>query len=305
MDKLYSRENGFTLIEVLISITLTAILAIGVVQILGMGVSSIKWTQSATITNSNTAQLGQAFARDVEEANGFDAPSVLGANYTLLCTTGTNSNANVLPLVTVSDQISTNITNVTVTVTTVTYTVSSIRGLSVNRNVTVTGMTYGNLSQTAVPVTAVVGNTFSVANSSGAPTSESGTLTTGVATTSVYIGYEVRSNAAGTSGALWRIMCNAPGSVAALTASDSRILREGLPLPTATDWSGGVVACPTSLITLGTASAGICTKNTYLTSATANPALQMTIPPSDIAATGASSRMQIPTQVLTGVRSNS
>ncbi len=275
------------------------------VQILGMSISSIKWTQAATITNSNSAQLGQVFARDVEEANGFDVPSVSGANYTLLCTTGTNSNSSVLPLVTVSDQISTSITNVTVATTTITFTVSAIRGLSVNQNVTVTGMTYGDLSQTAAPVTAVVGNTFSVANSSGAPTSESGSLTTGIATTSVYIGYEVRSNAAGTSGALWRVMCNAPGSAAALIASDSRILREGLPLPTASDWSGGVVVCPTSLVTLGTTSAGICTKNTYLMSATANPALQMTIPPSVIAATGANSRMQIPTQVLTGVRSNS
>jgi len=303
VDKLYSRDSGFTLIEVIISISLTAILAIGMAQILSMSVSSIKWTQAATITNSNIAQLGQVFARDVEEANGFDVPSVSGANYNLLCTTGTSSNPNVLPLVTVSNQISTNITNVTVTATKDTYTVSTIRSLSVNQNVTVTGMTYGDLSQIASPITAVVGNTFSVANSNGALTSESGVVTTGVATTSAYIGYEVRKNLAGTSGELWRTMCNAPGSVATLISTDSRILRAGLPLPTATDWSGGVVACPITLVSLGTASAGVCTKNIYLTTATTNPALQMTIPASVTTANGASSKMQIPIQVVTGVRS--
>ena len=303
MDNFYSRDNGFTLVEVIIAISLTAILGIGMAQILSMSISTIKWTQAATITNANISQFGQVFSRDVEEANGFDVPSVSSANFTLLCTTGTSSTPNILPLVTISNQISTNITNVTVTVPTITYTVSAIRSLSVNQNVTVTGMAYGNLSQIAAPITAVVGNTFSVTNSSGAPATESGVVASGVATTSLYIGYEVRRNLAGTGGELWRVMCNAPGSFAALIVSDSRILRAGLPLPTATDWSGGVVACPTSLATLGTTSAGICTKNIYLTEVTTNPALQMTVPASDIAASGASSRMQIPIQVLTGVRS--
>lgn len=67
-------DSGFTVVELLLAVTLTVILAVGVSSTFASSVTSIGGSRNTSFTSSGNATINSLFTRDVESANGFLVP---------------------------------------------------------------------------------------------------------------------------------------------------------------------------------------------------------------------------------------
>ena len=68
-------ESGFTLVELLVSLVITAILAVGVTRILSTSMKTIDYTQTSTLVASNNALIESIVSEDIAASNAFIIPN--------------------------------------------------------------------------------------------------------------------------------------------------------------------------------------------------------------------------------------
>ena len=78
-----SPEAGFTLVELLVSLVITAILAVGVTRILTITMQTVSYTQSSTLVASNIALIDSVLSDDIGDSNGFVIPDTAPENVAL------------------------------------------------------------------------------------------------------------------------------------------------------------------------------------------------------------------------------
>lgn len=82
-----SKDSGITLLELIIGITLTLIISVGVFQIIKLGYMSSNYTASAATKNGFTSSLQAQFSKDIRASSGFVVSSGTTATSKLsLCT---------------------------------------------------------------------------------------------------------------------------------------------------------------------------------------------------------------------------
>lgn len=328
--------------EVILAVTLTLILSLGIAKTYSASISSLKYSQNTAFTSSGNSTMTSMITKDIEQANAFIIPTSTGVdtvtgasgdgssvtytysghntlvtgqnisistltpagynltNATIAAVTGsttfTVSNGtignltrtgnlfttcstwnptdttfvNIRPLLSISQQASTNVLSATGTGTSATYSYTGQVHFDIGQSVTVSGLTptlYNTINAT-ITATDSVAKTFTLANIGVGSTASSG-----IAIFNNYIGYEVRL-AAGSTGALWRVNCSSPQT--ANSSATAQLLREGLPIPSSSsDWTNAVQCTNFSS---GAISSLTCSTNKFLNSAASNPGLSITIP---------------------------
>lgn len=314
-------EAGFTLVELLVSLVITAILAVGVTRILTITMQSVGYTQSATLVASNTALIDSVLSEDISASNGFVIPNSTTTvpDSTKLCTSWISTDTtynSVRPLLTLSTPSylpvlsATGSTGSSGAIIKYTLTMGTANTFQVGQLVTIYGFTNSNLVVTGAAITArtdasaTQAGTFTVA----APTANNDTESptgNGTAAVNWFHGYEIR-NIDG-AGEIWLSSCALTGSTTKSTTNliNPRVLRQGVPLPNSSDWPN-MVKCTTfnagNGITVAAASATstTCPTNTFLTSLVDNPGIQFIVPPAN---PGSRSNQYYKVQVIQGARS--
>ena len=306
-------ESGFTLVELLLSLVITAILAVGVTRILSITMRTVDYTQTSTLVASNNALIDSVVSEDIASSNGFVIPntSTSSPDATKICTSWKSSDidySSVRPLLTLSVPSYLPITNATGNGSTIVYTLAlgTINNFEIGQSATIYGISNPNLSVSGALITAksdssaTKSGTFTVATSSSTTESESPS-TYGTAAVNWYHGYEVRNIE--NMGELWSFTCPATGFSSNL--KNPRVLRQGVPLPSDSSWSVMVKCTQFSgtsiLASTATSTSTICPTNTLLTSIVDNPGIQFIVPP---ATKGSRSNQQYKIQVIQGARSN-
>ncbi len=311
-------EDGFTLVELMLSLVITAILAVGVTRVLTITVQSVNYTQSATLVASNSALIDSVLSEDIAASNGFIIPntSTTSPDTSKICSSWKATDATyatVRPLLTLSVPNYLPITNATGNGSTITYTLSMgfTNTFQLNQLVTIYGFTNANLISTSAKITArsdqtaLQAGTFTVVAASSTTETETPTKV-GTAVVNWYHGYEVRK--ADTVGEIWLFSCPTAGYTGTLI--NPRVLRQGVALPNDSNWSLRVkctkfdtVTSPTITsitVTEASATSTTCPTNTSLTSLSDNPGIQFIVPP---AKPGSRSNQYYKTQVIQGARS--
>ena len=306
-------DEGFTLVELLVSLVITAILAVGVTRILTITMQSVSYTQSSTLVASNTALIDSVFSEDVATSNGFVIPNSTTTvpDSSKICTSwlaSDTSYTNVRPLLTLSVPSYLPITNAKGNGLTITYTLAlgTTNTFKVGQSATIYGLTSSNLSVASATITAKTDSTVTQAGTFTVSTTTSTTETETPAKTATgavnwYHGYEVRK--VDNTGEIWLFTCPVTGSTTNLV--NPRVLRQGVPLPSDASWALRVKCTKfdsgTSLsVADATATSATCPTNTSLTSITDNPGIQFIVPP---AAPGSRSNQYYKVQVIQGARS--
>ncbi|MEI6648513.1 MAG: prepilin-type N-terminal cleavage/methylation domain-containing protein [Actinomycetes bacterium] len=137
-------ESGFTLIELVLALFLTSLLALGVSKMFGASVTSMTYNSTTSVTGANTATLNALVTHDIEESNGFIVPSSAGV-YAITAASGDG--------------------------TYMTYTYTGPQTLVIGQSVSVTGMPAGYSALNATIATVPSAGTFTVLSTqSGAAT---------------------------------------------------------------------------------------------------------------------------------------
>ena len=146
-------DEGFTVVELLLAVTLTVVLAVGVSSTFASSVTSIGGSRNTSFTSSGNATINSVFTRDVESANGFLVPD----------------NASVDAISAVSGNG-----------TSVTYTYSAKNTLSVGQNVSVLGNVPAgyNAVNAQVQSFSATNHTFTLNNTTIGALTTSGSLVT-------------------------------------------------------------------------------------------------------------------------------
>lgn len=280
-------EAGFTLVELVLSLVITAILAVGVTRLLTVTIQTVGYAQSSTVRASNVALVNSVLNRDISASNGFvipDTTSSAGPDKSNICTSWSTGSTfeSVRPILTLSVPITVQITSVKRLASSIEYTVTGTdsSSLVIGQLATVRVASIGNinsvdLSVTSAPIVSLNSGKFTVTASTS--TNDSTALTAaGTVTVNWFHGYEVRKVPVGTDsismGQLWTFSCPTAGSTSVI---NPRVLREDLPAPAgSTVWANSVLCTAQTLIST------ICTKNTSLTSLSDNPGIKFTIPAS-------------------------
>ena len=144
-------DDGFTVVELLLAVTLTVVLAVGVSSTFASSVTSIGGSRNTSFTSSGNATINSVFTRDVESANGFLIPN--------------------------NDSVD-SISAVSGDGTSVTYTYSGKNSLSVGQNVSVIGNvpTGYNASNAQVQSFSNTNHTFTLNNSTTGALTAQGSL---------------------------------------------------------------------------------------------------------------------------------
>jgi len=299
-------EAGFTLVELIVSLVITGILAVGLTQILTITMQTVGYTQTTTLVASNVALLDSTLSKDISNSNGFVIPNTSTTpDATKICTSWVatdTSYTNVRPLVTLSVPRYLPITKAVGNGLTITYTLATgtTNAFVVGQLATIYGFTTASLSMVSAPVTVVTSGSFTV--STTASTTETETpAKNGTAAVNFFHGYEVRNVA--NAGELWNFTCPVTGFTTNLT--NTRVLRQGVPLPAVSSWNAAIACTSFSsgsdkTITPASASSTICPTDTSLTSLTVNPGIQFSVP---AATTGSRSNQTYTAQVVQGARS--
>ena len=309
-----SPEAGFTLVELLVSLVITAILAVGVTRILTITMQTVSYTQSSTLVASNIALIDSVLSDDIGDSNGFVIPDTATTtpNTSKICSSWKSTDTtytNVRPLLTLSVPSYLPIASAKGNGLTITYTLgtNTTNTFQVGQLATIYGFSNTNLTLSSAAITAKTETTLTQAGTITVATTLSTTdtetpATVGTAAVNWFHGYEIRSVEG--AGELWLITCPVTGSTSNL--SNPRVLRQGVPLPNDVNWPN-MVKCTT--FDIGTtalkpitasATSTLCPTNTSLTSLSVNPGIQFIIPP---AAPGIRSNQYLKIQVIQGARS--
>lgn len=306
-------EAGFTLVELMVSLVITAILAVGVTRILTITMQTVGYTQSSTLVASNTALIDSVLSEDIAGSNGFVIPNTTTStpDSTKICSSWKSTDTtytNVRPLLTLSVPSYLPIASAKGNGSTITYTLAAntVNTFQVGQSATIYGFSNSNLTVESASITAKTATTVTQAGTITVATTISTTESetpskVGTAAVNWYHGYEIRS--LGGAGELWLNTCPITGSTTNLI--NPRVLRQGVPLPNDVNWPN-MVKCTTfstgTSIQVAAASATslTCPTNTSLTSLINNPGIQFIIPP---AAPGSRSNQYFKIQVIQGARS--
>ena len=281
-------EAGFTLVELMLSLVITAILAVGVTKLLTVTMQTVGYAQSSTVRASNVALVNSVINRDISASNGFVIPDTASSNTvdkSKICTSWStgSSYASVRPILTLSVPITVQITSVRRFATYNEYTVASadINSLAAGQLATVSVVSSGSVNSADLSVSSApisdppAAGKFRVTVSTSI-SDPNAIAAVGTVTVNWFHGYEVRKILVGTDsismGQLWTFTCPTAGSTSLI---NPRILREDLPAP-----AGSTVWINSVMCTDQTLAPTICTKNTSLTSLTDNPGIKFTIPAS-------------------------
>ena len=147
-----SNDKGVTLLEIILAVSLSTILSVGVAKTFDASVVSISHSQNTSLVSSGNSILDASFTKDVEQSNGFIVPTSSGAS-SITAAAG--------------DGI------------TVTYTHSGSNTLSVGQNVSISGLTPNgyNVSNAAI-ISVPTATTFTILNSTTGLISTAGSLLT-------------------------------------------------------------------------------------------------------------------------------
>ena len=147
-----TNDKGVTLLEVILAVSLSTILSIGVAKTFDASVVSINHSQNTSLVSSGNSILDASFTKDVEQSNGFIVPTSSGAS-SITAAAG--------------DGI------------TVTYTHSGSNTLSVGQNVSISGLTPSGYNVSNAAITTVPSaTTFTILNSTSGSISTVGSLST-------------------------------------------------------------------------------------------------------------------------------
>ena len=131
-------ESGFTLIELVLALFLTSLLALGVSKMFGASVTSMTYNSTTSVIGANTATLNALVTHDIEESNGFIVPSSAGV-YVITAASGDG--------------------------TYLTYTYTGPQTLVIGQSVSITGMPAGFNALNATIATLPGAGTFTVLSS--------------------------------------------------------------------------------------------------------------------------------------------
>jgi prepilin-type N-terminal cleavage/methylation domain-containing protein len=93
-----SRENdGFTLVELVLALFVTALLATGITQLLGTSVQSMNYTQKNSINSSSNSLIDSVFVRDVNSTSGIYVSSTSIPNEQVTNASQDQSNTSLFP----------------------------------------------------------------------------------------------------------------------------------------------------------------------------------------------------------------
>lgn len=272
-------EAGFTLVELVLSLIITALLAVGVTKVLTVTMQTVAYAQSSTLLSSNVALVDTVLNKDISASNGFVVPDSTSPTKSLLCTSWSTGSTFVAvrPILSLSVPVTVQITSVKRLSSSIEYTVASTdaKNFAVGQLATVNVVSSGSVNSAdlgviSAPIASIASGKITV---TATPTTadSSAIFVTGTITVNWIHGYEVRKNEIN-MGELWTLTCDSAGSN---NLSNPRLLREDLPLPASTTaWTSTVLCTDKALID------AICTKNTSLTSLTDNPGIKFTIPAS-------------------------
>ena len=306
-------EAGFTLVELLVSLVITAILAVGVTRILTITMQTVGYTQSSTLVASNTALIDSVLSEDISDSNGFVIPNTTTTtpDSTKICTSWISTDTgftSARPLLTLSVPSYLPITSAKGNGLSITYSLAmgTTNTFQVGQLATIYGFSNPNLTSISAAITSKTDSsptqagTFTVATTISTTEAET-PAKNGTAAVNWFHGYEIRS--IGGTGELWLVTCPVTGSTTNL--SNPRVLRQGVPLPNDVNWAN-MVKCTsfssgTSISVAAASSTSLtCPTNTSLTSLIDNPGIQFIIPP---AAPGSRSNQYYKVQVIQGARS--
>ncbi len=145
-------DEGITLLEVILTVFLSAILSLGIAKAFEASVASISHSQSTSLVSSGVSILDATFTKDVEQSNGFIVPSSSGAS---------------------------SITSASGDGVTATYTHSGANTLNVGQSVSISGLTPSSYNVSNAAITSVPSpTTFTILNSSTGAVSGVGNLFT-------------------------------------------------------------------------------------------------------------------------------
>ena len=152
-------EAGFTLVELVLSLVITAILAVGVTKLLTVTMQTVGYAQSSTVRASNVALVNSVINRDISASNGFvipDTTSSTAPDKSKICTSWStgSSYASVRPILTLSIPVTVQITSVRRFATYNEYTVASadINSLATGQLATVSVVSSGSVNSADLSV---------------------------------------------------------------------------------------------------------------------------------------------------------
>ena len=272
-------DAGVTLIEIIVCLVLSAILAVGITQLLTASTGAMDLSATAATSGNMQSNLVSYITSDVNMSNGYTVPfssaSSAAPNVNNMCTSWDatdTSYASVVPLVTMSVPVAEVLKSATWNGTSATYT-SSTTGIFVpGQIVNITDFVNVGLNLVSATITSATGNTLTVPN----VTTPSGSVTEDA---TLYmnqnVGYEIRTiNGAGQ---LWRVTCAMIGAnpIDALSVQ----LRSGLPVSSSAVWLTSI-KCLSS--TGATISSTDCPVNTFLNTQATYPGISLAIPATTI-----------------------
>jgi len=298
-------QAGFTLVELLLSLVITAILAVTITRILAVTVQSVNYIQTSTLVGSNVALVDSTLSGDISASNGFVIPNSTTPDPTKLCTSWKSTDTtytNVRPLLTLSVPSYLPIASAVGQGSSIIFTLKSgtVNTFVIGQLATIYGFTNANISLVSSPITALTPTTITVATTFATYETET-PAQNGTAAVNWLHGYEIRN--VSNSGELWSFTCPIAGSATNLV--NPRVLRQGVPLPSLSTWTDSVQCTSYSAGTAMTiiqasAVSTTCPTNKSLTSLIDNPGIQFTIP---AAITGSRSNQTYTAQVIQGARS--
>lgn len=289
-------DAGVTLIEILVCLVLSAILAVGITQLLTASTGAMDLSTTAATSGNRSNNLVSYFTNDVHITNGFNVPfssaSSTTPNVDNLCTSWDATDTtytSTIPLVTMSVPVAEVLKSATWNGTSATYT-SSTPGVFVpGQIVNITDFVNTGLNIVNTTVTNATGNTLTVPNL----TTPSGSVTEDA---TLYmnqnVGYEIRTIDG--AGQLWRVTCAMIGAypIDALSVQ----LRTGLPVSSNAVWLSSIKCL---LSTGATITSADCPVNTFLNTQATYPGISLAIPATTI------TTPNYPSQTLVASRSMS
>jgi len=279
LRRMANDDAGVTLIEIIVCLVLSAILAVGITQLLTASTGAMDLSATAATSGNMQSNLVSYFTSDVHRSNGYTVPfssaSSAAPNVNNMCTSWDatdTSYANVVPLVTMSVPVAEVLKSATWNGTSATYT-SATTGIFVpGQIVNITDFVNVGLNLVSATITSATGNTLTVPN----VTTPSGSVTEDA---TLYmnqnVGYEIRT--VNGAGQLWRVTCAMIGAnpIDALSVQ----LRSGLPVSSNAMWLTSI-KCLSS--TGATISSTDCPVNTFLNTQATYPGISLAIPATTI-----------------------
>jgi len=279
LRRMANDDAGVTLIEIIVCLVLSAILAVGITQLLTASTGAMDLSATAATSGNMQSNLVSYFTSDVHMSNGYTVPfssaSSAAPNVNNMCTSWDatdTSYAKVVPLVTMSVPVAEVLKSATWNGTSATYT-SATTGIFVpGQIVNITDFVNVGLNLVSATIASATGNTLTVPN----VTTPSGSVTEDA---TLYmnqnVGYEIRT--VNGAGQLWRVTCAMIGAnpIDALSVQ----LRSGLPVSSDAMWLTSI-KCLSS--TGATISSTDCPVNTFLNTQATYPGISLAIPATTI-----------------------